>query len=142
MGDGRVLHPLNVRDVIYMAIAIHNARQHDELESKRVAHVAANQVSASARSSAMWRGRTGARCSIWWRQLVPEATTMVPKGWVRTRWASGSATLRESSYLLESAPKLPAIPQQPVSSKVARRPGRRWASRRMKAGFIIDLAWQ
>ena len=48
----------------------------------------ATHPSASARTSAMCLGRKGARWLIWWRQLVPEATTTVPKGWLRTFRAS------------------------------------------------------
>ncbi len=90
----------------------------------------------------MWRARTVARCSIWCRQLVPEATITVPKGWLRTFCASGSATLRESSYFDASAPNAPAMPQQPVSSRVTLRSGSRSASRRMWAGSVSALAWQ
>jgi hypothetical protein len=53
------------------------------------------------------------------------------RGWALTCCKSGAAILRERSYFDSKAPKAPAIPQQPVSSKVAVRPGKRPAGRAM-----------
>src|SRR5258707_74085 len=50
---------------------------------------------------------------------------MVPKGWMRTCWATGSATARDNSYLYARAPEAPAMPQQPVCSKLTWRSGSR-----------------
>ena len=58
-----------------------------------------------------------------------------PAGCASIFSTSGSATLSESSYFDSSAPKAPAIPQQPVSSNVAFRPGKRSARRAMKSGL-------
>ena len=55
---------------------------------------------ASASSSAMCSGLAAVRCRIWWRQLVPEATTLVPSGSASIAATSGAATARDSSALL------------------------------------------
>ena len=53
-----------------------------------------------------------------------------------------AATFSESSCFASNIPNAPAIPQQPVSSKVAFRPGSRPASRTMNFGSSNDFAWQ
>ena len=50
---------------------------------ERYLPVTPGQISDSATTSAMCCSRTGARCLICWRQLVPDATKMVPNGWLR-----------------------------------------------------------
>jgi hypothetical protein len=39
VGDGRVLHPLNVGDVVDVAIGIHHFHSHSELQTKYRVHL-------------------------------------------------------------------------------------------------------
>ena len=87
----------------------------------------------------MCLGRAGVRCSQLVAATVPEATTTLSGGCAPTCCTRGAATLRERSYFDSKAPKAPAMPQQPVSSRVAVRPGKREASGGLYLRQIVNL---
>ena len=72
--------------------------------------------SRSARTSARWRARRPDSASIWVRQLKPSARSGASGSAVKAGMRASSATAREMASWPRSAPKLPARPQQPVSS--------------------------
>ena len=88
----------------------------------------------------MWTGRNLVRWLICWRQLVPEATRRVAGSRALILSIIGAATSKERSYLSRSAPKDPAMPQQPVSSISTVLFGRRSANLGITRASVNALA--
>ena len=81
-------------------------------------------VVSSARISARCRARLPESDSIWVRQLKPSASTDAPGSASSAGTSDSSATARLVASWPGSAPKLPASPQHPLSSRLIVMPAR------------------